>query len=376
MVRVSRDPVIDERLQQLLDAINSVGSDLSLPIVLRRIVESACTLVDAEYGALGVIADDRRLSEFITVGIDAATHAAIGNLPEGHGILGLLIVDPKPLRLPDLSKHPNSYGFPPNHPPMRSFLGVPIRVRGQVFGNLYLCEKREAPEFTDDDETLAVALATAAGVAVDQARLVQRVEEMAVLEDRDRIARDLHDKVIQRLFATGISLQTAGFITVKPEVAERITQAVDDLDETIREIRNTIFALQAPIGRRGLRVELFELTDAARESLGFAPQLHLDGPIDFVVPAEVAEHLLAALQEALANAARHAGASRVDVVVEAGPDVLLRIVDNGAGISPDVQLGHGLRNLEERAKALGGSFRLEPASSGGTLVEIRVPITG
>jgi signal transduction histidine kinase len=366
---------IDLRLPQLLDAIVSIGSDVSLPIVLRRIVESACVLVDAEYGALGVIGDDRRLREFITVGIDAETHAAIGNLPEGHGILGLLIVDPKPLRLPDLSKHPQSYGFPPHHPPMRSFLGVPIRVRGTVFGNLYLCEKRDAPEFTDEDEDFAVALATAAGVAVDHARLMQRVEEIAVLEDRDRIARDLHDKVIQRLFATGISLQSAGILSEKREVADRVTRAVDELDETIREIRNTIFALQAPIGRRGLRIELFAQADAARDALGFAPQLHLDGPIDSIVPIETGEHLVAALQEGLANAARHAQASRVDIVVEAGSDVLLRVVDNGVGTATGGPPGRGLRNLDERARSLGGTFTIENGPDGGTVFEWRVPLT-
>jgi signal transduction histidine kinase len=372
---VSGSSTIDAHLQQLLDAMVSVGSDLSLPIVLRRIVESACALVDAEYGALGVIGDDRRLSEFLTVGVDAATHAAIGSLPEGHGILGLLIVDPKPLRLPDLTKHPQSYGFPPNHPPMKSFLGVPIRVRDSVFGNLYLCEKQGAPVFTDDDEQLAVALASAAGVAVDNARLVQRVEEMAVLEDRDRIARDLHDKVIQRLFATGISLQTAGVLATVPEVSDRLVHAVDELDETIREIRNTIFALQAPIGRRGLRVELFAQADAARDLLGFAPQLHLEGPIDSLVPHTTGEHLLAALQEALANAARHAKAARVDIVVEVGPDVLLRVVDNGVGLDSSAVLGRGLRNLEDRAKSLGGTFSIGAGAEGGTTMEWRVPIT-
>src|SRR5215211_370189 len=158
---------LDPQVQQLIDAIIIVGSDLSLPIVLRRIVESACELVRARYGALGVIGDDRRLSEFFTVGIDSDTYAAIGDLPKGHGILGLLILDPKPLRLRDLTMHPQSHGFPPNHPRMRSFLGVPIRVRDTVFGNLYLCEKERAEEFSEEDEHLAVALASAAGVAVD-----------------------------------------------------------------------------------------------------------------------------------------------------------------------------------------------------------------
>ena len=216
---------VDPLVQRLLDAINVVGSDLSLPIVLRRIAESARELVGARYAALGVIGEDRHLSEFITVGIDPETYAAIGDLPEGHGILGLLIVDPKPLRLRDLTTHPQSYGFPANHPPMRSFLGVPIRVRNEVFGNLYLCEKEGAEEFNEVDEHLAVALASAAAVAVDNARLVERVEQLAVLEDRGRIARDLHDKVIQRLFATGLELQT-----MLPSNAQR------DLDERIAHL--------------------------------------------------------------------------------------------------------------------------------------------
>ena len=187
---------INPHVQQLLDAITSIGTDLSLPIVLQRIVESACSLVSANYGALGVIGDDQHLSEFITAGIEPERYAAIGHLPEGHGILGLLIVDPRPLRLRDLGAHEQSYGFPAHHPDMRSFLGVPVRVRDAVFGNLYLCDKRDGDEFTDEDERLAIALAAAAGVAIENARLMQRTEEVAVLEDRERIARDLHDKVI------------------------------------------------------------------------------------------------------------------------------------------------------------------------------------
>src|SRR5581483_762186 len=250
---------------RLLDAVLSIASDLSLPVVLRRIVESACDLVSARYGALGVIGDDQRLSDFINVRMDAQTFRAIGTLPEGRGILGLLIVDPKPLRLRDLTTHPESFGFPPHHPAMRSFLGVPIRVREHVFGNLYLCEKQGADEFSDSDEALVVALATAAGVAIENARLHERVSELAVIEDRERIARDLHDKVIQRLFATGMALQTTARIAARPEVGARIAQAVDDLDETIREIRNTIFALHERT-RRGLRVDVFALASEARHA--------------------------------------------------------------------------------------------------------------
>ena len=196
-------------LRQLLDAVLAVGSDLDLPAMLRRIVQAGVELADASYGALGVLDESKtRLAQFITVGLDDETYRAIGDLPEGHGILGLLIVDAKPLRLPDLTEHPDSYGFPPHHPPMRSFLGVPIRVRDEVFGNLYLTDKASAEVFTDVDEELVVGLAAAAGVAIENARLAAKVHELAVVADRDRIARDLHDTVIQRLFATGMSLQS------------------------------------------------------------------------------------------------------------------------------------------------------------------------
>jgi signal transduction histidine kinase len=367
---------IDPLVQRLLEAINVVGSDLSLPIVLRRIAESARELVGARYAALGVIGDDRRLSEFITVGIDAETYAAIGDLPEGHGILGLLIVDPKPLRLRDLTTHPQSYGFPANHPPMRSFLGVPIRVRNVVFGNLYLCEKEGAEEFNEVDEHLAVALASAAAVAVENARLVERVEQLAVLEDRGRIARDLHDKVIQRLFATGLELQTMLPSDAQRDLDDRITLLASELDNTIREIRNSIFALEAP-RERGLRVDIFAQVDAARESLGFAPELRLEGLIDSLVSEKVAEQLSAVLQEALSNVIQHAEASRVEILVEARMEtgLLLRIIDNGRGIPISPTPGRGLHNLEERAAQLGGDFSASSGPDGGTVVEWRVPLT-
>jgi two-component system, NarL family, sensor histidine kinase DevS len=367
---------LDPHVQELLDAIKVVGSDLSLPIVLRRIVESARDLAGARYAALGVIGEDRGLSEFLAVGVDPETYAAIGDLPEGHGILGLLIVDPKPLRLRDLTKHPRSYGFPPHHPPMRSFLGVPIRGRGAVFGNLYLCDKEGSDEFSDKDEDLVVALASAAGVAVDNARLVQRVEQLAVLEDRERIARDLHDKIIQRLFATGLEIQTMMPSSAYEDLDDRLTHAAAELDETIREIRNTIFALEAR-RERGIRVDIFAQVDAAGESLGFAPELHLDGLIDSLVSDEVAEHLYAVLQEALSNIVQHAEASHVEVFVEASKEtgLVLRVVDNGRGLPSARRSGRGLQNLEERATALGGSFAASAAPGGGTVIEWRVPLT-
>jgi signal transduction histidine kinase len=366
---------INPHVQELLDAITSIGTDLSLPIVLRRIVESACSLVAADYGALGVIGEDQRLSEFITVGIGPDEYDAIGHLPEGHGILGLLIVDPRPLRLRDLGAHEQSHGFPPNHPDMHSFLGVPILVRDAVFGNLYLCNKRGADEFSDEDEHLATALAAAAGVAIENARLMDRVEEVAVVEDRERIARDLHDKVIQRLFAAGIALQTLVPVPGRTDVSNRINDVVDELDVTIREIRSTIFALQAHAPDRGLRVSTFAMVDSAREMLGFSPELHIDGPLDTLVSDKAAEHLLAVLQEALSNVAQHAGASQVNVTVEAGTDLVVRVTDNGKGLPKSRANGRGLRNLADRAATMGGHLTAERLDTGGTIIEWRVPLT-
>ena len=160
-----------ERMAGLLESVVAVAEDLSLDAVLERVVKSACRLLHAQYGALGVIGKDHALSHFITVGIDGELSRQIGPLPTGHGVLGLLISDPRPLRLHDLRQHPESYGFPANHPPMHSFLGVPVRVREVVFGNLYLTEKEGGGEFTAEDEALAVALAAAAGVAIENARL-------------------------------------------------------------------------------------------------------------------------------------------------------------------------------------------------------------
>lgn len=364
---------IDPHIQQLLDAITSIGTDLSLPIVLHRIVESACSLVAADYGALGVIGEDQHLSEFITVGIEPEQYDAIGHLPEGHGILGLLIVDPQPLRLHDLGAHEHSYGFPPNHPDMHSFLGVPILVRDAVFGNLYLCNKRGGDEFGDEDERLVRALAAAAGVAIENARLMGRIEEVAVVEDRERIARDLHDKVIQRLFAAGMTLQTMVPVPDSDGLTNQINDVVDELDVTIREIRSTIFALRAPV-QRGLRVSIFAIVDGAREVLGFSPELHIDGPVDTVVSERAAEHLLAVLQEALSNVAQHAGASQVSVAVEAGTDVVVRVTDNGKGMPTAPPDGRGLPNLRHRAASMGGELTAAPLDEGGTFVEWRVPV--
>jgi signal transduction histidine kinase len=367
------------QLRRLLDAVVTVGSDLSLPVVLRRIAESARELVGARYCALGVLDPSRtHLSEFITVGIDEEQRARIGSLPKGHGILGLLIVEPRPIRLPDLKEHPDSYGFPPNHPPMTTFLGVPLYVRGEVFGNLYLTEKENGDAFTDVDEELAMALASAAAVAIDNARLHERAQEVTLLEDRERIARDLHDTVIQRLFATGLALQAAVRMSDRPEVAERIAQAVDDLDVTVRQIRSAIFELDSRrMPGRSLRREVLDLAGESVRALGYEPSVRFDGPVDTAVPDRVAEHLLASLREALSNVARHAQASATVVELAVADGTLtLEVSDDGrGGASGPTAVGHGVRNMTERASALGGTCELGPATSGrGTMVRWVVPL--
>jgi signal transduction histidine kinase len=368
-----------DSLRHLVDAIVAVGSDLSLAVTLGRIVEAAVKLVGARYGALGVLDESGRgLAEFVHVGLQPGQVEQIDHLPEGRGILGVLIVDPKPLRLSDLRAHPDSYGFPPGHPPMTSFLGVPIRVRSYVFGNLYLTDKRGAPEFSEQDEALAVALAGAAAIAIENARLHARVRDIALIQDRERIAADLHDTVIQRLYATGLGLE-ASLPLASPELAVRLARAVADLDETIRQIRSTIFALQAPRAtHQGLRAQILTLAGEAAGSLGFQPRLHLDGPIDHAVPDDIAAHLMAVLRETLSNVARHACASNVEVTVKArsGLQLVASVTDDGVGMSSTSRPGgRGMENITRRAEALGGDVRVgSAAGERGTTVTWQVPL--
>jgi signal transduction histidine kinase len=532
-----------DRTHALLEAVVAIGSQLELEVVLRKIVEAAVELVSARYGALGVIGEGGRLAEFVPVGLDEAEIARIHHWPEGRGLLGKLITDPQPLRLQDISADPGSSGFPEGHPPMRSFLGVPVRIRDEVYGNLYLTEK-QGGDFDEEAEALAQALAAAAGVAIENARLyaearrqqqwlrasgevTQRLlsgdepgevlelvtrqaleisradlvvlalpagdrtrlviehacgdgaagalglvlpaegsasgivmasgkpltvddfsrdprvaqaarehmplgpavlvplgpagdvrgvltagrrqgslplsadavdmlitfaaqagigleladhrsdaQRLALFEDRDRIARDLHDLVIQRLFATGMSLQGTMALMADPEAAHRVEKSVDALDETIRDIRSAIFSLQSrgEAGPTVLRTRILGVVEEMTESLGFTPTLRMAGPLDSRVPARIADQLLAALREALANVAKHAQASRVDVAVEAGGDLALTVRDNGVGLPGKATRRSGLGNLADRASELGGTLHAAAAEGGGTGLEWRVPL--
>jgi signal transduction histidine kinase len=535
-------------LRQLLAATLSVSSDLDLTSVLQRIVEGAVNLVGARYGALGVLDEaGTGLMEFVTVGVDDDTRAAIGALPKGLGLLGALITDAHPLRVAHLSEYPGRSGFPPNHPPMTSFLGVPVRVRDQVFGNLYLTDKTNGEVFTDVDEELALGLAASAGVAIDNARLFDEVrrreaaleamhnvasallagaepkdtlrlvarqaralaradiatfalpdpdgdtlvmdvcegeagtdltgvrfaragsvsgavlasgqaaviedlstdprrvqpqvqlgeigpaifialtvgrepigtlsvgrrrnapiftqsdvdmvqwfatqasmvlehdrdreqlQRVSLLEDQERIGRDLHDTVIQRLFAIGLSVQATIRLVGDARARERLSIAVDDLDTVVRHIRTVIFDVApTPEAGSGVRRDVLDVVRDAARALGFEPTVTFEGAVDAQVSQGVAEEVLASLREALSNVARHARATRVDVVVTAhDSQLVVRIADNGIGIAPDDerQAGRGLLNMRARASRLGGSVDVHAAPDGqGTIVVWWVPL--
>jgi two-component system, NarL family, sensor histidine kinase DevS len=372
-------PPEEERthLGRLVAAVVAVAAGGSLPDVLHHIVDAACDLVGARYGALGVIGYDQRLSQFVAHGVTDEEIAAIGPLPEGHGILGRLIVDPRPLRLRDLRAHPDSFGFPDGHPQMRSFLGVPIHLGDDVFGNLYLCAKQGADAFSEHDEALAVSLAAVAAVAIDNLRLHERLQDLAVLQDRERIARELHDKVIQRIFATGMGLQANARLVEGP-ASTRILEAVDELDAIIADIRATIFELEARnADRPTLSVAVLDLVDDMTRDTPIEPTVRLVGPVNTLVEPGLGDALLAVLRESLSNAVRHSGGHNVEVTVEAGPELVVTVCDDGRG-PPDPPVkptGHGLRNLAGRAQARGGVFRFDHAPGGGALLEWRVPLT-
>ena len=365
-----------EKLGRLMDAVLMIEADIELPVLLGHLVEEAQTLVDARYGALGVLNRARTgLEQFLTVGLSESEEQAIGPRPTGRGVLGLLITDPAPLRLHELGEDEHSYGFPANHPPMRSFLGVPIRAKGEVFGNLYLTDKVGTDDFTDEDEALAEALALAAGIAIDNTRLHDRVRTISVLDDRERIGRDLHDKVVQRLFAVGMALQGAARLPELDLVRERIDKVADDLDATITEIRTTIFELGDSALPRGLRQAVVGLADELAPTVGVRPELTFEGAIDNAIPQQTADHLLSVLREMLSNVGKHARATRVLVILTVGDDVVLEVVDNGVGVAlaPDGG-GLGWTNLRGRAEKLGGTFDVQVVPGGGTKATWRVPI--
>jgi signal transduction histidine kinase len=261
---------------------------------------------------------------------------------------------------------------------MTSFLGVPIVLRDSVFGNLYLTEKAGGTEFDDVDEELVIALASAAALAIENARLHEAVRAATLVGERERIARDLHDDVIQRVFATGMALEAAALVSTQPEVVDRLNRAVEDLDATIRTVRSTIFELgRNPGSEISARQQVMAVCEEAAGSLGFEPSCSVDGPINRVVGASLLNNLVLTIREALSNIARHAGATSASVVVTVDQDRLdLVVVDDGVGLPEGRSSGHGLPNMAARATGLGGSMAIGPGPRGGTRLEWSIPVPG
>lgn len=532
----------EARLERLLSANRAIVSELSLPSVLQRIVSAARDLVGVRYAALGVIGADGRLEQFIHVGMNADTVDTVGELPKGRGLLGALIQDPEPIRLARISDDERSSGFPPGHPPMDSFLGVPIRSRSEVYGNLYLTE-RLVGDFTAEDEDLLMALAASAGVAIENARLYEesrrrqswlrasaevsglllspegdldplqlivdsvltlaeadvvtlvvpfapdllqvavaagvgadelrgltystqdtlvalamdtgrgvrvgaideqqgfnvhlsqvvdvgavmavpmsgehgsqgsivagrragrhnfttadlnmaesfanhaaiatelvearsRQQRLAVLEDRDRIARDLHDHVIQRLFAVGLSVQSIATVLGDDVLAGRLERAVEDIDDTIRQVRTSIFELRRTnASDRGLRSLVLAVTRQVVPLLGFEPAVWFVGPTDTVVPAAVVNDIEAVVREALTNVAKHAQANEATVQLSAnGHSLEVAVSDDGVGLG-DCERRSGLANLRRRAEDLNGTLSISVRRPRGTRLTWTIPLS-
>jgi signal transduction histidine kinase len=368
----------------LIEAGMILASELSLDAVLQRIVELAVEITDAHYGALGVLTPDgRAIEEFITVGVTLEERAAIGDPPVGHGVLGLLIEEVGPLRLPDIGADPRSVGFPPNHPPMRSFLGAPVVARGRVFGNIYLTEKRGAPEFTEEDEAALIVLATQAGVAVENARLYEEtqrqhreLERLSVLEDRERIAKELHDGVIQSLFAVGMGLQGTAALAQDEEIGRRVDDAVTEIDRSIRDLRNYIFGLRPGIlADRQLDQALRELGAEFEARTGVVTVVDIDDRLAAELASRAGD-LVQLTREALSNVGRHAKATtcRVSLRRSEGGLAVLEVDDDGTGFDPEVSpAGMGLANMRDRIAALGGDLSIDSTGGEGTTVRLTLP---
>jgi two-component system, NarL family, sensor histidine kinase DevS len=368
-------------IQSGLDAaVRGIAGLAPLDDVLQVIVDRVRPLVAAEYAALGIVDPTGRIERFITSGMDDETRARIGPLPEGHGLLELIIRENKPFRIPDINVDPRRYGFPPHHPPMDSFLGVPVAVRGVSLGRLYLTNKMGAAEFSENDQRLVETFALHAAIAMENARIHEQLQRLAVVDERERISKDLHDGIIQNLYAVGLSLEDVAedLESANADAAARVGRAIDSIHLSIQDIRNFIFGLRPELLENASLVEgLAILVEEQRRNSMIDLDLH--APEDMPQPPpSVTSHLLAIASEALSNVVRHSRASRALVsVVALGADSLeLQIEDNGVGFSPPgaTKLGHqGLANIRDRAERIGADLAIDSEAGRGTRVMVRIP---
>lgn len=360
-----------DRLSSLIDSAATVVGELDLGKVLRRLISEAMAATDARYAALGVIGEHGVLSDFLYQGIDEESAAQIGHLPSGGGVLGTVIRDKKSLILENISDHPDSHGFPPNHPHMTSFLGVPITVGDSTFGNLYLSDKEGG--FTDEDRRVVEALGHIAGAAIQTARLQERLRLVAVVEDRQRIARDLHDSVIQDLFAVGLGMQSLTHRIDDPDTARMVDDAVDRLDKSVNSLRRYIFELKDP-SQPALTLDERLQDLVSRMGSAYPSTARLS--MEYMKPTTADDEIVMLVQEGLSNSLRHSESDWVKVTLaEDDRDVLLRIEDNGIGFDPqDVDTGMGLANMRSRVQRLGGIMSVDSREGAGTILEFRLPV--
>ncbi len=362
------DPISD-----LVEAAASVVGQSDLRAVLYETVEAAMHMTGAQYGALGVIGQHQSLVEFLHVGLQPGQAQVIGPLPTGRGVLGTLIRTRETIRMERLQDHPDSVGFPANHPPMSNFLGVPVRLGSHVYGNLYLTEKPGG--FTDEDQNLIESLSVVAGAAVSTARLQDRLRKTAVVEDRERIARDLHDAIIQDLFAVGLSLQGMSLRVEDTELRTMLTDSVERLDNAISELRRFIFGLRPPVWTgRNVKTELAELIGQLSASYDTSVELVIPAEMTMVQP-QMVETIVQLVSEALSNALRHAESETITVSVDSvDSNLTILISDDGIGFDPEtINRGMGLDNLVQRSAAAGGSVDIRSQVGTGTTVTIRLP---
>lgn len=374
----------DQRLDMLIEAGLTLASELDLEAILGRIVELAVAITGARYGALGVMGEDSpRIERFITLGVSDEQRAAIGHPPVGHGILGLLIREQRPLRLPEIGLDPRSVGFPEHHPPMHSFLGAPVKAAGRVFGNIYLTEKQGAGEFDEDDESAVVVLAAQAGVAIENARLYEaslRAQEeharLELLDERERIAKDLHDGVIQSLFAVGMGLQGTAAIAGDEEIARRIEHATEEIDRAIRDLRNYIFGLRPGVlADRQLDQAVRQLAREFEEHTGVLTIIDVDASVAAEL-ASVASDVVQIVRESLSNVSRHAEATSCRITLRrTARGAELEIDDDGLGFDPSsASQGMGMDNLRGRVAALGGGLTIESVLGEGATIRASFPL--
>lgn len=369
---------LESRVEALETATVALTAEPSLERLLQLIVDLVRPLVGATYAAIGIADTEGRLERFVTSGISAEVREKIGTLPEGHGLLGMIVRENRSVRVHDVMADARRSGFPPHHPPMHSFLGSPVKVKGRSVGNLYLTEKEGADDFTDEDVRIVETFARYAGIAMQNARLNAELERLAIFTERERIGQDLHDGIIQSLYAVGLSLEDLGEVMRDdPADAEaRVELAIDAIHGTIRDLRSFIFGLRPEFLEAGdLRAALAALAEEFRRSVLARVELVLTGGDD--VPPSMALHMLQLARESLSNVAQHAGATKVSIALATSEsEIRLVIVDNGRGfdISRTASPGHrGLTNMLERARSIGGQLEMT-SSSAGTTVDLRVPL--